>query len=304
MRSFLLTLALLVFLPLGASANPEVVATVAPVDSLVARVMEGVGAPRLLVPPAAEPHDFALKPSDAAALARADLVFRVGPALEPWLDRPLAALAGRARVVQLDRVPGVTRLPLRHGVAFDKGSRAAQPTRPLAETGLDPHLWLDPENARVWLGAIAKALGQVDPAHAALYAANAQAGRAEIGALEAGISERIAPLRGRPFVMFHDAFQYFERRFGIVAVGAVMLSDASAPGPARIAAVRALIARSGARCLFRPPQFDPALARTVAQGTGARIALLDPLGTGLKLGPGLYAALLRAIAGGLGDCLG
>jgi zinc transport system substrate-binding protein len=278
-----------------------VVASIAPVHSLAARVMQGAGVPYLLLPPGASPHDHALRPSDAAALERAALVFWVGPRLEPWLERPLTILAAGARVIQLADTPGLTRLALREGAVFEADDPE---TEPADEAEIDPHLWLDPLNAKLWLGAIAAALVEADPARRALYLANAGAARAELDALAAGIDARLAPLRGRPFVVFHDSFHYFGHRFGIEAAGAVALGDARAPGPARIARIRDRIRALGAVCLFREPQFRSALVATVAEGTGARIGLLDPLGASLPPGPDLYPELLRGLADSLAGCLG
>lgn len=298
MRFALVLLCLL--LPLPARAGVEVVASIAPLHSLAARVMQGTGAPRLLLPPGASPHDHALRPSDAAALQGAGLVIWVGPSLEPWLDGPLKALAGDARLLQLDQVPGLTQLPYRDGAAFD-GDGHDHSDRP--GEAIDPHLWLDPENARLWLDAIAAALAVSDPANRDLYLANAAAARAEIAAAQAGIAAKLAPLRGRPFIVFHDGFHYFEHRFGIEAAGAVSLGDGRAPGPARIAAIRAHILATGALCLFAEPQLRSALTATITEGTGARLGLIDPLGAALEPGPGLYPALLHGLADGLADCL-
>ncbi len=293
-----------------AGAGPEVVASIAPVHSLVARVMQGAGAPHLLLPPDASPHDLALRPSDAAALERAALVFWVGPRLVPWLERPLTVLAAGARVVRLADTPGLTRLAFREGTVFEahdpESEPAAEPT-PESDPGedeTDPHLWLDPMNAKLWLGAIAAALAEADPARRALYLANAEAARAELDTLAAEIDARLAPVRGRPFVVFHDSFHYFERRFGIEAAGAVALGDARAPGPARIARIRDHIGALGTVCLFREPQFRASLVDTVAAGAGVRIGVLDPLGANLRPGPDLYPDLLRGLAESLADCLG
>lgn len=287
--------------PVRAAQEVAVVASIAPVHSLVARVMRGAGEPYLLLPPGASPHDRTLRPSDAAALQRAALVFRVGPRLEPWLDRPLAALATGARVVGLARAPGLTRLVLRQGPAFEPhggGSEIAN-----ADGDVDPHFWLDPSNARLWLGVIATALAEADPENRALYLGNATGARAELDVLATEIEARLAPVRGRPFVVFHDAFHYFERRFGIEAVGAVALSDARAPGPARIARIRQRIRATGAVCMFREPQFQSGLVATVAERTGVRVGQLDPIGIGLRPGPALYPDLLRGLADAVADCL-
>jgi zinc transport system substrate-binding protein len=278
-----------------------VVASIAPVHSLVAQVMEGAGTPHLLLPPGASPHDHALRPSDAAALERAAVVVRVGAGLERWLDGPLAALAGQARVVTLAGLAGLTLLAPREGAAFEAHEGDADEAH--AGEAIDPHLWLEPENARLWLGAIAAALAEADPGNAALYEANAAKAQAGLDALAAEVEAKLGPVRGRSFIVFHDAYHYFERRFRIEAAGAVALSDASAPGPARIAEIRTRIAETGAVCLFREPQFRSALVETVAEGTGARIGVLDPLGAGIEPGPGLYAAILRGLAHGLADCL-
>ncbi len=293
-----LAFAVVLALPLRAAAGLEVVASIAPVHSLVARVMQGAGTPYLLLPPGASPHDHALRPSGAAALERAALVFWVGPRLERRLERPLTTLAAGARVVRLVDTPGLTRLALREGAAFAESGEAQ------GKDETDPHLWLDPENAKLWLGAIAAALAEADPARRALYLANADAARAELDALAAEIDARLAPVRGRPFVVFHDSFHYFEHRFGIEAAGAVALGDARAPGPARIARIRDRIRALRAVCLFREPQFRSALVATVAEGTGVRIGVLDPLGASLPPGPDLYPELLRGLAESLADCLG
>jgi zinc transport system substrate-binding protein len=306
MRLVALALALLLALPLRVFAGPDVVASIAPVHSLVARVMQGAGVPHLLLPPGASPHDHALRTSDAAALERAALVFWVGPRLERWLMRSLTTLASGARVVRLADTPGLTRLALREGAVFEAHDHGPEPAAAPdhGEDESDPHLWLDPMNAKLWLDDIAAALAEADRSNRALYLTNAEAARAELDALAAEIDARLAPVRGRPFVVFHDSFHYFEHRFGIEAAGAVALGDARAPGPARIARIRNRIHALGTVCLFREPQFRPALVDTVAEGAGVRIALLDPLGASLRPGPDLYPELLRGLADSLAGCLG
>jgi zinc transport system substrate-binding protein len=293
----LFALALLLILPLRAIAEPAVVASIAPVHSLTAQVMRGMGEPHLLLPPGVSPHDHALRPSDAAALARADVVIQIGDRLEPWLKRPLETLAGRAQVVRLAEMPGVFLLDLREGAVF--GDHAHEGHTDAA----DPHLWLDPENAKHWLYLIAHAISQADPANRETYWQNADAARAELDQLSAEITANLASVRHRPFIVLHDAFHYFENRFEIEASGAIALSDARAPGPARIAEIRAHIRASGAVCLFGEPQMRAPLVATVAEGTGVRIGTLDPLGAGLEPGPELYAELLTGLAESLENCL-
>jgi zinc transport system substrate-binding protein len=350
----------------AAAAAPRVVADIAPVHSLVARVMQGVGEPALILPPGASPHGYALRPSEARRLQDAELVFWIGPELTPWLDGPIDALAGRAAAVSLRAVPGVTLLPVRQGAAFeahegahgddDHGEEAAghghdhaaeakagtrerddgrdhageakaaahdhdhdhdHADRAAAEAhdhdhdhdhdhahgATDEHIWLDPENAKAWLSAIAAALSEADPANAGAYFANAKAGKAELDALTAELDTALAPARGRGFVVFHDAYQYFEARFGAPAAGSITVSDAAAPSAARVAEIRALLKEIGAGCVFAEPQFPARIVETVAEGTGARTGVLDPLGASLTPGPGLYGDVLRGMAASLVACL-
>ena len=169
-------------------------------------------------------------------------------------------------------------------------------------SGTDPHAWLDPVNAAIWLDAIAAELSRIDPDNAAAYAANAAAGRAELATLQASIADRMAPLSGG-FIVFHDAYHYFEARFGIEATGAISLSDASDPGPARVAEIRDTVAAQGISCVFVEPQFNRGLVDAVFEGSGVRIGVIDPLGVDLDLGPGLYPALLDGMATAMEACL-
>ena len=294
----------------GGAEPPSVVASIAPVHALVARVMAGAGVPRLLVPPAASPHSYALRPSDARALAEAALVVWVGPGLERRLARAIESLA-TGEELRLAEAPGLVRLPMRNGGhgGMDGARRGhAEVEEASARHGHggrdDPHYWLDPVNARLWLGLIAEALGRVDPARAPLYEANAAKANRNIRALEKEIAARLAPLGGRPFVVLHDAYRYFEHRFGLEALAAVIPADDRPPGPARVAEVRRMMVERQVRCLLRVPGEGAALASRRAEAAGARVVVLDPIGRGITPGPGLYPRLLRALAEGFAACLG
>lgn len=281
---------------------PRVATDIAPVQSLVARVMAGLGVPSVVVRPGASPHGYALRPSEARALQDADAVFWIGPALEPWLHGTIDTLASGADVTALLDAPGTMLLELRTGATFathddtdhDHGDAH----------GRDPHAWLDPENGKVWLDVIAARLSALDPANTRTYRANAREGRAEIAATEAAIRTMLAPLRDLRFVVFHDAYHYFEHRFGLSAAGAIALGDASAPGPARVAQLRRTVAEMHVTCVFSEPEFNQTLVRTIIDGTTARAEIIDPLGTGIPPGPDFYPALLREVAGKLADCAG
>lgn len=298
-----------------ALADPPRVATdILPVHSLVAHIMEGVGEPEMVLPPGASPHGYAMRPSEAAALANADLFVWMGPDLTPWLGRAVESLAGDARSLALLEVEGTTLLEFRDDPEFaphsgGNGHSAGQPedhagaTHGHARSGVDPHAWLDPENASVWLEAIAGALAGADPENATTYRRNAEAARADIDALAAELATMLEPVRGTPFIVYHDAYHYFGHRFGIEAAGAVAPADAAPPGPARISAIRDLIARTGATCIFAEPQAPADLVTTVTEGTGVRAATLDPMGTTFGLGPDHYSQMMRGLAVALRDCL-
>ena len=169
--------------------------------------------------------------------------------------------------------------------------------------GNDPHAWLDPENGRVWLDAIAAELSELDPENAETYRANAEAGKADIEALIGEISAQLEPMQGTNFIVFHDAYQYFETRFDVPASGSITLGDASDPSPARIEEIQEKVSELGVSCAFTEPQFNPDLVATVFRGTDAKTGVMDPLGADLEPGPNLYPELLRNLASSLTSCL-
>lgn len=287
--------ALLLALP--AAAAPRVVATIAPVHSLTAAVMQGVGEPGLLVPADASPHHFALKPSAAGALAEADVVVRVGPMLETALERPLSTLGADALLLTLAETPG------QEPIALD-GTEAHADGDTHEEAPIDPHFWLDPRIGALWAARIADALAEADPANAARYRQNAKALADRLSALEAELQRDLAPLRDRGFVLLHDSLRYFGRRFGLHPAAVVAGADAAAPGARRVAEVLTTLRGLDDPCLFDEPQESRALIERLAAESGARIGTLDPIGVDLEPGAELYPALLRQLADALSGCLG
>lgn len=283
---------------------PAVAADIAPVHALVARVMLGVAEPALIVRPGASPHEYAMRPSEAAALGGADLVFMVGPDLTPWLPGTAARMAPSARLVALLEAEGTGRLDYRENAVFDDHDHGHDHGGSDDHDGVDPHAWLDPGNARLWLDLIAGVLTESDPANEPVYRRNAEQGAAEIDRAAAAVDAALAPWRDRPFIVFHDAYQYFENRFGLTSAGAIAASDAASPGPARIAEIRRAAAGRGVVCVFAEPQFNPGLVEAVAEGLSARIAILDPLGSALSPGSALYVQLLEDLGARIADCLG
>lgn len=293
--------------PLTTTAQAElrVVTTVKPIHALVAGVMAGVGKPYLIVKGAASPHSYAMKPSDAAALQNAQVVFRVGGAFERFLETAIKSGNAAAEVVSLGEATGVRRLPYRHGAmwtgAADHGHDHAKPGEGKA---YDPHIWLDPDNAVQMVGAIAQTLGFAAPARMFDFARNAAALAARIKDLQAEIKASVAPIRGRPFLVFHDAYQYFETAFGVPATGAVSLGESRAPGARRIKALRREIAARKIACIFAEPQYQPKIITILIEGTDVRRGILDPIGINTATGPDAYFALMRRNAKALVECLG
>lgn len=288
------------------AAAPKVVATIPPLHSLAAMAMEGVGYPDLLLDGGETPHSYAMRPSHSRMLASAGIIIRIGDGFEGFLKKPLRSLARNATVLQLDSLPGIVTYPNRetdghddhdhhkghgHGHKHDHGP------------GIDPHLWLHTGNAVQILNAIAAALSKADPENAPVYRGNAARGAIRLRALKMEIERIVAPVRERPYFVFHDAWQYFDREFGLRGGGAIAISPERKPGARRLAETRTRIRDTGARCVFAEPQFPPALVKTVIRGTAARLAVLDPLGAGLVNGPGQYMALMRNLANGLASCL-
>ena len=320
--------------------GPSVVATIKPVHSLAAAVMDGVAEPALLVRSGGSPHTYALRPSEARALESADVVIWVGEALESFLERPLETLASDARIVTLSEADGLLLLQTREGGAWDShdhgehteaehhdehaehehhddhdehaeaehhddhDDHAEHAEHDHAHEGADMHVWLDPRNAGIMARAIADALISADPANAPAYRANMAQLQANLSDLEQAIGEQLEAAHDRPFVVFHDAYQYFETRFDVRAVGSITVTPDIQPGAARLRELRHAIEEVGARCVFSEPQFEPRLVETVTEGTAAKPGTLDPLGAALPAGPGQYFALMEGMAESLVDCLG
>ncbi|MEJ2698781.1 MAG: zinc ABC transporter substrate-binding protein [Desulfuromonadales bacterium] len=298
-------LSVLIFSPLSdAAASPRVVASILPVQSLVSGVMAGVGSPELIVKGGGSPHSYSLRPSEARALARSQVIVWVGPNLESFLAKSLATLGARAKVVTLAEAPGVRLLPARHGGVWEPDADEPK-TEPGHEHGTwDPHIWLDPQNARAIVAAAVAALSEADPAHGALYRKNGEELEKRLDALKVGLEKELAPVRGKPFIVFHDAYQYFDRRFGLNAVGSITVGPEQEPGVRRLREIRAKILASGARCVFSEPQFEPKMVGILLEGTKARAGVLDPLGADLPPGPEAYFTLMRRLADNLKGCLG
>ena len=298
---------------MAAFAGPRVVVTIKPIHSLAAAILEGVAEPKLMLDGAASPHSYALKPSDAKALSEADAVIYVSRNLEVFLERTLATLPAKARVIELEKTPGLRLLPVREGglnEVSDEGNDERDPHghghehgHGHGEGGFDVHFWLDPLNAIAMARHLAAEFARLDPVHAAQYQANAGKLEAALAALDAELKARLGGLGGRPFIVFHDVTQYFESRYGLNSAGSITVSPEQAPGAKRLAAVRARIEDAKAICVFSEPEFPPKLVQTLTMGTNAKRGVLDEVGAAIPAGREQYFALMRADAESLAACL-
>lgn len=296
----------------------RVVTDIAPVHSLVAQIMDGVGEPDLLLPASASPHDYAMRPSDARLLQDANAVFWVGNALTPWLSQALESLSGEAVKIELLEAEGTMRVNFREGAVFakaeddhehdhdhthnDHGHEDEDDHDDHAHSGVDPHAWLDPSNAKIWLGVITRELSALDPENAKLYQGNLSKAQASIDVLTATLANKLEGADDLRFVVLHDGYRYFEDRFGMQAVGAVSESDASAPSAGRVRDIREAIENEGISCLFTEAQLQSPLLEIIASETDTTVVTLDPLGSLFAPGKDLYAQTMNAIAASFDAC--
>ena len=334
-RSSFLTGLFLSLISLSSWASaPKVVVDIAPLHSLVSQVMKGVEQPELLIQPEASPHRYSLRPSEAKALSEADVVFWISEDLTPWLEHPLQNLAPSAQKVEMLELSETIRHEFRQGATFeahshhdddgdeDHHSDGVHDEHHDEEAHhehdehhddkehhehhhgqYDPHAWLDPVNAKVWAKDIAQNLSEVDPEHADLYQRNASELVQSLDQLIVSMNKRAEQLKGIRFIVFHDAYQYFERRFGLMAAGAISLSDASDPSPARIREIQNRVAEWGVRCAFTEPQYNPRMVSTVFEGsTVETTGVMDPLGADIDDPAEHYFKLLTRLMTALEQC--
>jgi zinc transport system substrate-binding protein len=355
--------------------SPKVVTDIAPVHSLVSRVMDGIGKPDLIVPNETSPHDYRLRPADAEALESAVLVFWMGEGLTPWMERALDSLSGEATIVELLALDETKTLPFREGALFDAHDHSEHDDHDDHDDHdhdkehddhddhddhdhdkehddhddhddhdhdkehddhddhddhdhdkehddhddhddhghddhaghdhgeFDPHAWLSTDNAKTWLNVIAAKLSSIDPTNAGGYFANASEAIVELDALDKEVDEMLDTVRGGKFIVFHDAYQYFETVYDFPASGAISLGDASDPGAARIAEIAKRIESENIQCVLSEPQFNANMVDTVMAGTEAKTEVIDPLGFGIEPGSSLYTKLIKGMATSLVNCL-
>ncbi len=271
---------------------PAVVVSIKPLHSLVAGVMRGVASPLLLVKGGGSPHGYVLRPSEARALAKAQLVIWVGEDLESFLLKPLKTFGQSTNQLKLSEQLQDYLLMKRQGGSWGEHLH----THSHQEESADFHLWLDPALAKQIVVLTGDRLSEIDPAHASLYRSNTAALIKKLDRLDHSLRGQLEPVKDVPYVVFHEAYQYFESAYGLNAVGAITIDPERQPGVKRIKEIRHKIKQLGARCVFSEPQFKSRLVATVIEGTDARTGVLDPLGGDLPAGEDAYFQLMSRLA--------
>ena len=290
------------------AAPPAVVTDIPVVGALARQVLGDLARPEVLLDSGADPHHFQLRPSQARQLQQAGLLIWIGPEMSPWLTRTAESLDPGVSLPLLAQA-GTT---LRHYGAGPEEAEGLEGHAAHADhddhgdhDGTDPHAWLDPDNAAIWLHAIAGALAEKDPENAAIYRANAETGIRRIAELDKQLRALLAPLHDRHFAVLHDAYGYFTAHYGLAPAVAVSLGDATAPSAARLKEVQDRIRHENVTCAFPEAGHDPKLLRIAIEGTPARLGpSLNPEGTGLDPESGLYETVLENLAASIATCLG
>ena len=296
-------------------AEIKVVTTIKPLHSLIANVMDGVGEPSLIIEGSTSPHSFTLKPSHAKLLEEADIIFWVGEGIETFMERPLESIVKNAEVVEFMEVDSIEKLKFReesiygdhddhddhgedHDDHDDHDDHAGHEGHNHGE--FDAHIWLDPSNAKEMIHEIAHELGDLDPANKDKYEANAEATIIALDQLIEDVSKDIN--KDAKFVVFHDAYQYFEERFGVRAAGALTLNTDVLPGAKQIDEIQDVIKDRGINCIFSEPQFNPKIISTIAEDTNIKTGVFDPLGANINSDKDLYFKLISNLGNELKGC--
>ena len=319
-----------------AKADLQVVTSIKPIHSLASLLMDGIGAPKLIVDGSNSPHNFTLKPSHAKMLQNADLVFWVGENIETFLEKPLSTVAKKAKKIELMEISQIKKLKFREKNIFeghhddhghkkhddhghkkhddhghkkhddhghkkhDDHGHKKHDDHGHAHGEHDPHIWLDPLNAKAILTVMAKNMKIMDKKNSAKYDANLNKAYAKIDGLVSDINKVIN--KNAKYVVFHDAYQYFEKRFGLKTLGALTVNTDVLPGAEQLKDIRKVIKKENAKCIFSEPQFNPKIIKAIAKDTNIKTGVLDPLGANLKNNKDLYFKLLNNLSNSLRKC--
>ena len=298
---------------LSAKADIKVVTTIKPLHSLISNVMDGIGEPSLIIEGSTSPHSFVLKPSHAKLIEQADIIFWIGEDIETFMEKPLESIAKNAKKVSFMELSSIEKLKFREENIFEHedhddhghGEKKDHDDHGDGHEGhhhgeFDAHIWLDPANAKEMLHEIAHELADLDPANADKYESNADNTIKSIDDMISNVNSSIN--KDAKFIVFHDAYQYFEKRFGVATAGALTLNTDVLPGAKQISEIQEVIAERDIKCIFSEPQFNPKIIETIAQDTGIKTGVLDPLGSIFDAGKSQYFTLINDIGNKLKGC--
>ena len=315
-------------------ADVRVVTSIKPIHSLASYVMDGVGKPDVIVDGYNSPHGFSLKPSHAKMIEKANLIIWVGEDLEAFLEKPLKTIAKNAVNVEIMDLKGIKKLKFREKNIFEGHDDHGHGHKEHKEHGHDehkehghdddkehghkekkhddhgheghahgehdPHVWLDPMNAKVIVKEIENQLVKLDPDNSSKYKTNSKKIQTELDNLTKNIKKDLK--KDLRFVVFHDAYQYFENRFGIKVLGALTVNPDVLPGAEQLSEIREVIEHEKVNCLFSEPQFNPAIIKSIAKDTKVKTGVLDPLGATIDKGKGMYTQLLSNMYSSFKGC--
>ncbi len=320
---------------LAANAEIKVVTTIKPLHSLISNVMDGVGEPSLIIEGSTSPHSFVLKPSHAKMIEQADIIFWIGEDIETFMEKPLESIAKNAKKISFMELTSIEKLKFReenifdhddhddhghgedkdhddhgHGEKKDHNDHGHGEDKDHDDHGhdheghhhgeFDGHIWLDPANAKEILHEIANELADLDPDNASKYESNADQAIKSIDKMIKDIDTNIN--KDAKFIVFHDAYQYFETRFGVMTAGALTLNTDVLPGAKQISEIQEVITERDIKCIFSEPQFNPKIIETIAQDTGIKTGVLDPLGSIFDANKMQYFKLINDLGNKLKDC--
>ena len=310
-----------------ASETKGVITTIKPIESLVNAVIGDTGKTVSLIPPEISPHEFRLKPSDVRILQNSNIVFYISSHLETGIVKMFKNLPKNIKTINLMEETGIDHLSIRDNEAWelhdhddhdkhdakdekhdDHDKHDAKDEKhddhDKHDTKDDIHIWLDPDNAIKIVRKINKELSLFFPKNAMIYNDNSSKLINEIESLKIELKKELLPIKDKPYIVFHDAYQYFERAFELNAIGSIALENDVASSPKQISFIKDKILKSQATCVFQEPQFDSKLVNTVVEGTKARIGILDPIGVNILEKENFYLQLLRNMSKSLKKCLG
>ena len=301
----------------------KVVTTIKPLHSLISRIMETRGEPQLIIEGTNNPHTFVFKPSHAKMIEEADIIFWIGEDLEAFMEKPLDSLAEKAQVISFMELSSIEKLKFReknifddhdghedehegheddddHGHKDDDHDDDHKDAHAHAHGEFDPHIWLDPENAKEMVKIIRDELIKIDPDGQRQYSVNTAGATLELDNLINSVEKELS--KDISYIVFHDAYQYFENRFGVIPAGALTLNPDVLPGAKQIADIQDVINDKGIKCIFSEPQYNPKIIETIGNDMKISTGVMDPLGAYIDAGPSMYSDLINGIANSIKDC--